>query len=44
MSMIKTDNLIFEYAKHDEEGNVIGAYRAIDKTPGSCFKSFGKPF
>ena len=30
MSMIKTDNLIFEYAKHDEEGNVIGAYRAID--------------
>ncbi len=31
MSMIRTDNLIFEYAKRDEEGNVIGAFRAIDE-------------
>ena len=31
MSMIKTDNLIFEYEKRDEEGNVIGTYRAIDE-------------
>ena len=30
MGMIKAENLIFEYAKHDDEGNVIGAYRAID--------------
>ena len=28
--MIKTENLIFEYTKRDEEGNVIGAHRAID--------------
>ena len=31
MRMIKTENLIFEYKKHDDEGNVIGAYRAIDE-------------
>lgn len=31
MSMIKTDNLIFEYDKRDEEGNVIGTHRAIDE-------------
>lgn len=31
MSMIKTDNLIFEYEKRDEEGNVIGTNRAIDE-------------
>ena len=31
MSMIKTDNLIFEYAKRDEEGNIIGSFRAIDE-------------
>ena len=30
MGMIKAENLIFEYAKHDDEGNVIGSYRAID--------------
>ncbi len=24
MKMIKTDKLVFEYAKRDEEGNVIG--------------------
>ena len=30
MSMIKTKNLIFEYEKRDEEGNVIGTHRAID--------------
>jgi energy-coupling factor transport system ATP-binding protein len=28
--MIKTKNLIFEYEKRDEEGNVIGSHRAID--------------
>ena len=31
MRMIKTDKLIFEYKKHDDEGNVIGAHRAIDE-------------
>ena len=31
MSMIKTDNFIFEYEKRDEEGNVIGTHRAIDE-------------
>ena len=31
MSMIKTDNLIFEYEKRDEEGNVIGTHSAIDE-------------
>ena len=31
MGMIKTDNLVFEYKKHDDEGNVIGAHRAIDE-------------
>lgn len=31
MGMIKTDKLIFEYKKHDDEGNVIGAHRAIDE-------------
>ena len=29
--MVQTDDLIFEYAKRDEEGNVIGIYRAIDQ-------------
>lgn len=29
--MIKTDNLVFEYEKHDDEGNVIGTRRAIDE-------------
>ena len=29
--MIKTDKLVFEYEKHDEEGRVIGTSRAIDK-------------
>lgn len=29
--MVQTDDLIFEYAKCDEEGNVTGSYRAIDK-------------
>ena len=29
--MVQTDDLIFEYAKRDEEGNVIGNYRAIDQ-------------
>ena len=31
MSMIKTENLIFEYEKRDDEGNIIGAHRAIDE-------------
>ena len=31
MSMIKTENLVFEYEKRDDEGNVIGARRAIDE-------------
>ena len=30
MDMVQTDNLIFEYEKRDEEGNVTGTYRAID--------------
>ena len=29
--MVQTEDLIFEYAKRDEEGNVIGSYRAIDQ-------------
>ena len=29
--MVQTADLIFEYAKRDEEGNVIGSYRAIDQ-------------
>ena len=29
--MVQTDDLIFEYTKRDEEGNVIGSYRAIDQ-------------
>ena len=29
--MIKTEKLIFEYAKRDEEGNIIGKSRAIDE-------------
>lgn len=31
MSMIKTEQLVFEYEKLDEEGNVIGKHRAIDE-------------
>lgn len=30
-SMIKTEQLVFEYEKHDDDGNVIGTYRAIDQ-------------
>ena len=30
MDMVKTDKLVFEYDKRDEEGNVIGSHRAID--------------
>ena len=29
--MIKTNKLVFEYEKHDEEGRVIGTSRAIDE-------------
>lgn len=29
--MVKTDNLIFDYIKRDEEGNVTGINRAIDE-------------
>lgn len=31
MSMIKTDKLIFDYEKRDDEGNIIGCHRAIDE-------------
>ena len=31
MKMIKTDRLVFEYAKRDEEGNIIGMSRAVDE-------------
>ena len=31
MKMIKTDKLVFEYAKRDEEGHIIGKSRAIDE-------------
>ena len=31
MSMIKTENLVYEYEKRDDEGNVIGTRRAIDE-------------
>ena len=31
MKMIKTDKLVFEYAKRDEEGNIRGKSRAIDE-------------
>ena len=31
MKMIKTDKLVFEYAKRDEEGNLRGKSRAIDE-------------
>lgn len=31
MKMIKTDKLVFEYAKRGEEGNIIGKSRAIDE-------------
>ena len=31
MKMIKTDKLVCEYAKRDEEGNIIGKSRAIDE-------------
>ena len=31
MEMIKTEKLVYEYEKRDEEGNVIGTSRAIDE-------------
>ena len=31
MNMIKTEKLIYEYEKRDDEGNIIGAHRAIDE-------------
>ena len=31
MDMVKTDKLVFEYEKRDEDGNVIGSSRAIDQ-------------
>lgn len=31
MKMVRTDKLVFEYEKRDEEGNVIGKHRAIDE-------------
>ena len=29
--MIKANRLVFEYKKHDDEGNVIGTHRAVDE-------------
>ena len=31
MSMIKTEKLVFEYEKMDDEGNIIGTHRALDE-------------
>lgn len=31
MSMVKTEKLVFEYEKRDDEGNIIGKQRAIDE-------------
>ena len=31
MDMVKTDKLVFEYEKRDEEGTVIGMHRAVDE-------------
>ena len=31
MDMVKTDKLVFEYEKRDEEGNIIGMHRAVDE-------------
>ena len=31
MGMIRAEKLVFEYDKRDEEGNVIGSHRAIDR-------------
>ena len=46
MKMIKTDKLVFEYAKRDEEGNIIGKSRAIDEVsldiePGQFIANLG---
>ena len=46
MKMIKTDKLVFEYAKRDEEGNIIGKSRAIaevslDIEPGQFIAILG---
>ena len=31
MDMVQTEKLVFEYEKRDEDGNIIGASRAIDE-------------
>lgn len=31
MDMIQAEKLVYEYAKHDDEGNIIGMNRAIDE-------------
>ena len=46
MKMIKTDKLVFEYEKRDEEGNIIGKSRAIgevslDIEPGQFIAILG---
>ena len=46
MKIISTDHLVFEYAKHDDEGNIIGKHRAIndvniDVEPGSFIAILG---
>ena len=46
MDIIKTEHLVYEYEKRDEEGNVIGVSRAIDGvdvdvTPGQFVAVLG---
>ena len=46
MGMIRAEELVFEYNKRDEEGNVIGSHRAIDGVDidiphGSCVAILG---
>ena len=31
MSMIKAEHLVYEYSKQDDDGNVVGSFRAIDE-------------
>ena len=30
MKMVRSEDLVYEYVKRDEEGNVTGTHRAID--------------
>ena len=38
MGMIRAEKLVFEYGKRDEDGNVIGSCRAIDRVPEWSFR------